>query len=255
MDSDLFDLSGKIAIVTGASRGIGESTARLLAQYGAHVIVASRKQEACASVAAQINDAGGSAEGFACHIGELSQIKSLFEHVDATHGHIDILVNNAATNPYFGHVLDIEPSAYDKTMDVNLRGFFFMSVEAGKRMRASGRGGSIVNVASVDGVTPGDQRAVYSITKAGIINMTKAFALECGPHNIRVNAVLPGITETKFASALTENKEIYDRAMQRTALGRMAQPEEVAPAILYLVSAAASYATGSIVPVDGGFLI
>lgn len=255
MQRDLFDLTTKIALITGASRGIGESTAKLLAQHGAHVIVSSRKQGGCDSVAEQITAAGGSAEGFACHIGEIDQIEAIFAHVDATHGRIDILVNNAATNPYFGHVLDTPLSAYQKTMDVNMRGYFFMSAEAGKRMRTAGEGGAIVNVASVDGVTPGDLRAVYSITKAGIINMTKAFARECGAHNIRVNAVLPGITETRLASALRESKDIYARAMQRTALGRMAQPEEIAPTILYLVSDAGSYSTGSIVPVDGGFLI
>ena len=251
---NLFDLSGKVALVTGASRGIGESIAHLLAQYGAHVIVSSRKQEACETVAASIRDAGGKATAFACHVGEMAQIDAVFEHVKKEHGQLDILVNNAAANPYFGHILDTDLAAYDKTVDVNIRGYFFMSVAAGKMMREQG-GGVILNTASVNGVVPGDMQGIYSITKAAVISMTKSFAKECGQHNIRVNALLPGLTDTKFASALTSNEKILKGALTQIPLGRVAEPDEMAGTVLYLVSDASSYTTGASVIVDGGLLV
>ncbi|MCC5859490.1 MAG: SDR family oxidoreductase [Ectothiorhodospiraceae bacterium] len=253
MKKDLFDLSGKIALVTGASRGIGEAAARLLAQHGAHVIVSSRKQESCEAVAASIREEGGSAEGVACHVGNMDQIAGIFSHIREQQGRIDILVNNAAANPYFGHILDTDLGAFNKTVEVNLRGYFFMSVEAGKMMREQG-GGVILNTASINGVRPGDMQAIYSITKAAVINMTKAFARECGPMGIRCNALLPGLTRTKFASALVENKDIYNRAIQQIPLRRHAEPEEMAGTILYLVSDASTYTNGSCVIVDGGML-
>ncbi|WP_137167155.1 SDR family oxidoreductase [Salinimonas lutimaris] len=251
---NLFDLSGKVALVTGASRGIGESIAHLLAQYGAHVIVSSRKQEACETVAASIRDAGGKATAFACHVGEMAQIEAVFEHVKQAHGQLDILVNNAAANPYFGHILDTDMAAYEKTVDVNIRGYFFMSVAAGKMMREQG-GGVILNTASVNGVVPGDMQGIYSITKAAVISMTKSFAKECGQHNIRVNALLPGLTDTKFASALTSNEKILKGALTQIPLGRVADPDEMAGTVLYLVSDASSYTTGASVIVDGGLLV
>lgn len=253
MKKDLFDLSGKIALVTGASRGIGEASARLLAAHGAHVIVSSRKQEPCEAVAAAIREDGGSAEAHACHVGDMDQITAIFKHVQDKHGRIDILVNNAAANPYFGHILDTDLGAFSKTVDVNVRGYFFMSIEAGRMMREQG-GGVILNTASVNGIRPGDMQGIYSITKAAVINMTKAFARECGPLGIRCNALLPGLTRTKFASALVENEEIYKRAIQQIPLRRHAEPEEMAGTILYLVSDASSYTNGSCVIVDGGML-
>lgn len=253
MSRNLFDLSGRVALVTGASRGIGEATARLLAQHGAHVIVSSRKQEACEEVAASIRAEGGDASAFACHVGAMEQITAIFEHVREKHGRLDILVNNAATNPYFGHILDTDLGAYTKTVDVNVRGYFFMSIEAGKLMRDNG-GGAIVNVASINGVSPGNMQAIYSITKAAVINMTKAFAKECAQHNIRCNALLPGLTKTKFASALFENEDVRKGVMTSIPMQRHAEPEEMAGTILYLASDASSYATGTCVNVDGGLL-
>ncbi len=253
MKKDLFDLTGKIALVTGASRGIGEAAARLLAQHGAHVIVSSRKQEPCEAVAASIREEGGSAEGFACHVGSMDDIAAIFGHIREQHGRIDILVNNAAANPYFGHILDTDLGAFNKTVEVNVRGYFFMSTEAGKMMRDQG-GGVILNTASVNGIRPGDMQGIYSITKAAVINMTKAFARECGPMGIRCNALLPGLTRTKFASALVENEDIYNRAIQQIPLRRHAEPEEMAGTILYLVSDASTYTNGSCVIVDGGML-
>jgi NAD(P)-dependent dehydrogenase (short-subunit alcohol dehydrogenase family) len=248
-----FDLSGKIALVTGASRGIGEGIARLLAAQGAHVIVSSRKLDACEGVAASIRDAGGKAEAYACHIGEMAQIDKLFADLEAKHGRLDILVNNAATNPHFGHITETDVGAFQKTVDVNIRGYFFMS-SAGAKLMAKNGGGSIVNVASVNGVTPGAQQGIYSITKAAVISMTKAFARECAPQKVRVNALLPGATDTKFASALFHNPVILEQALTRIPMHRVAEPSEMAGAVLYLASDAASYTTGAALNVDGGYL-
>lgn len=250
---NLFDLTNKVALVTGASRGIGEAIARLLAQHGAHVIVSSRKVDDCQRVADSIIEAGGKASAIACHVGEMDQIEATFATIKSQHGRLDILVNNAAANPFFGHILDTDLGAYNKTVDVNIRGYFFMSIEAGKMMREQG-GGVILNTASVNGIRPGDMQGIYSITKASVISMTKSFAKECGRYNIRVNALLPGLTETKFASALTTNEKILKTALMQIPLGRTAQPEEMAGTVLYLVSDASSYTTGTTVVVDGGFL-
>jgi len=254
MSNNLFNLTGKVALVTGASRGIGEYIAKTLASYGAHVIVSSRKIEGCQAVVDQINEAGGSAQAIPCHIGDMAQIEQLFSELTEQHGKLDILVNNAAANPYFGHILDTDLAAYDKTVDVNIRGYFFMSTHAAKLMKAQG-GGAIVNVASVNGVIPGDLQGIYSITKAAVISMTKAFAKECAQFNIRVNALLPGATDTKFASALVKNPKILEQAMAHVPMKRVAQPEEMAGTVLYLVSDAASYTTGTAINVDGGYLI
>ncbi|MDM9638043.1 SDR family oxidoreductase [Acinetobacter nosocomialis] len=254
MPTNLFDLTGKIALITGASRGIGEEIAKLLAEYGAHVIVSSRKIDDCQAVADQIIQAGGKAEAFACHVGSMEDITAIFDHIRSKHGRLDILVNNAAANPYYGHILDTDLAAYNKTVEVNIRGYFFMSIEAGKLMRAQGRG-AIVNTASVNALQPGDRQAIYSITKAAVVNMTKAFAKECGPLGIRVNAILPGLTKTKFAGALFTNEEVYNRWLQEIPLRRHAEPREMAGTVLYLVSDAASYTNGECIVVDGGLTI
>lgn len=253
MVDELFKLDGKVAVVTGASRGIGAAAARLLARHGARVVVSSRKPDDCETVAEQIRQAGGEAVAMGCHIGDMQQIAGLFEQVDKDFGRVDILVNNAAANPYYGHILDTDLAAFQKTVDVNIRGYFFMSVEAGRRMRAQG-GGVIVNVASVNGVRAGPMQGIYSVTKAAVINMTQAFAKECGQFNIRVNALLPGLTRTKFASALTQNEQARNYYLGVVPLGRMAEPEEMAGPILFLASDASSYATGSCITADGGYL-
>ena len=255
MDSgNLFDLSGKIALVTGASRGIGESIAKLLAHHGAHVIVSSRKIDGCQAVVDEITKAGGSAQAMACHIGEMEQIEAIFAAIAKQHGNLDILVNNAAANPYFGHILETDLSAFQKTVDVNIRGYFFMSTLGAKLMK-NNNGGAIVNVASINGVIPGDFQGIYSITKAAVISMTKAFAKECAQFNIRVNALLPGATDTKFASTLVNNPKILEQAMAHVPMKRAAQPDEMAGTVLYLASDASSYTTGTAINVDGGYLI
>ena len=250
---NLFNLKDKVALVTGASRGIGEGIAKLLASAGAHVIVSSRKIDGCQVVADEIIAAGGSAEALACHIGEMEQIDNCFKQIEETHGKLDILVNNAAANPYFGHVLDTDLNAFQKTVDVNIRGYFFMSATAGKLMKKTG--GNIINVASVNGVIPGDFQGIYSITKSAVIAMTKTFAKECAAQGIRVNALLPGLTDTKFASALTRNDAILKQAMMHIPMKRTAMPEEMAGTVLYLASDASSYTTGTCINVEGGYFL
>ncbi|MBB3174160.1 NAD(P)-dependent dehydrogenase (short-subunit alcohol dehydrogenase family) [Endobacter medicaginis] len=249
----LFDLTDKVAVVTGASRGIGEEAAKLLAEAGAHVVVSSRRLDGCQRVVDEITVAGGSAEAIACHVGDLDQIASLFARLGETHGRLDILVNNAAANPYFGPVTETSMEAYDKTVDVNIRGYFFMSSHGAKLIGSSG-GGAIVNVASVNGVIPGAGQGIYSITKAAVISMTKVFAVECAAAGVRCNAVLPGLTDTKFASALTGQPQILKQVLAHVPMRRVAAPSEMAGVILYLASPASSYATGSIINVDGGYL-
>lgn len=252
MTDPLFDLSGQTALVSGASRGIGEAIAHLLAAHGAHVICTSRKLEGCQAVADAIAAAGGSAEAHAVHVGDPAAIEALFATLDAAGKRVDILVNNAAANPYFGPAVDMTLDAYEKTVEVNLRGYFWTTVQAARRMK--GHGGAVVNVASVNAERPAPGQLVYSMTKAGIVNMTEGFAKELAPLGIRVNAVLPGLTDTKFASALTSNPKIMDMMLRLIPLARVAQPGEIAPAVLFLASPAASYLTGAALPVDGGYL-
>ncbi len=248
-----FSLSNKIALITGASRGIGESIAKTLAAQGAQCILVSRKPEALAKVADEINKDGGKAETIACHTGYLDQIQALFDTVKEKFGKLDILINNAATNPHFGELITAEESHWNKIMEVNLKGPFFMIQKAVPLMEAAG-GGAIMNVSSVNGIRPAFLQGVYSISKAGVISMTKAYAKELAPKNIRVNALLPGMTDTKFSQAILSNEEIHDYVMQQIPLGRAAQPEEMAGAALYMVSDAASYTTGACIICDGGML-
>lgn len=251
MSKNLFDLSDKVALVTGASRGIGEEIAGVLASQGAHVIVSSRKLEGCQAVADSIVESGGSASAFPCNVGSMDDIAAVFEHIRGQHGKLDILINNAATNPYYGHILDTDLGSYQKTVDVNFRGYFFMSIEAGKLMRDNG-GGAIVNTASIAGLQPSPGQGIYAVSKAAVINMTRAFAGECGEYNIRVNALLPGLTQTKFAGALFDNPEFYQEAVRAIPLKRHATPAEMAGVVLMMVSSAGSYLNGECITVDGG---
>ena len=251
MSDALFDLTGKTALVTGASRGIGEAIARLLAAHGARVIVSSRKLDACEEVVASIRADGGQAEALAAHIGDPAAIDALFAELDARGLVADLLVNNAAANPYFGPMLDMGLDAFHKTVDVNIRGYWYTTQQAARRMK---NGGAIVNIASVNGERPAFGQGVYSFSKAAIISMTQAWAKELAQHQVRVNAVLPGLTDTKFASALTTSPAIMKMMMSLIPQQRMAQPGEIAPAALYLLSPASAYVTGVALPVDGGYL-
>lgn len=255
MSQSLFSLAGKVALVTGASRGIGEATARLFASQGAQVIISSRRQEALDELAEKINQEGhqGNVIGMACHIGDSESVTKLLEKLTAKFDKIDVLVNNAATNPFFGELLDTPESMVDKTIDVNIKGYLMISQLIGKLMKENG-GGSIINTASINGVIPRHMQGIYSITKAAVISMTASMAKETAKYGIRVNAVLPGLTDTKFASALTKNEKLLKGILPMIPMARMAQPEEIAPAFLFLASDAASYITGINLPVDGGLL-
>lgn len=248
-----FRLDGKVALVTGASRGIGEAIAVTLADYGAQVILVSRKEDALRGVAAKIISRGGKADVMACHVGNLDQIEDLFEKVREKFGKLNILINNAATNPYFGEMLGADAGIWDKTFDVNLKGPFFLVQRAAKLMIEAG-GGSIVNVSSINGVKPAPFQGIYSITKAGLISMTQAFAKELAGKNIRVNALLPGLVDTHFSKAIMDNEMVYDYAVKMIPLGRHGQPMEIAGAVLYLVSDASPFTTGACLVVDGGAL-
>jgi NAD(P)-dependent dehydrogenase (short-subunit alcohol dehydrogenase family) len=248
-----FSLNGKIALITGGSRGIGEAIALTLADNGAHCILVSRKIDALNQVAAKITEKGGKATTIDCNMSDMGQIRSLFDNVKKQFGKLDILVNNAAANPYFGEMLGAEEWAWDKTLAVNLKGPFFMIQHSVPLMIAAGRG-AIVNVASVNGIRPAPMQGIYSITKAGLISMTQAYAKELASKNIRVNALLPGFTRTNFSKVMLDNDEIYKLIVQQIPLGREARPSEMAGAVLYLVSEASSFTTGSCITCDGGML-
>ncbi len=250
-----FDLTGKIAFVNGASRGIGAAIAHGLAARGAHVICASRKLEGCSGVADEIINAGGHAEALACHAGHMDQIDAAIKQVHHTHGRLDILINNAATNPFFGPAIDTPEGAFDKTIEVNLKGPFFFCAKAVPLMKENG-GGAIVNVASINAIEPGLFQGVYSMTKAALINMTKALAKEYARDNIRVNALLPGFTDTKMTAVFKADEDGLKNLLdENVPMNRMAQPDEMVGAVLYLVSDEASYTTGAQIIVDGGYLL
>lgn len=249
----VFSLDGKIALITGASRGIGEAIALLLAEHGAHCILTSRKAAGLEAVADAIRKKGGKADVITCHMGELSQIDTLMGKIEQQFGRLDILVSNAATNPYFGEMTGCDEGAWDKIMDVNLKGPFFLMKAAAKLMEKGG-GGSMVTVSSINGISPAPFQGVYAISKAGVIATTKAFAKELATKNIRVNALLPGLTDTKFAEALISNDAIRDYAINQIPMKRYADPSEMAGAVLYLVSDAASFTTGSCIICDGGMM-
>ena len=250
MTMNRVDLSGKIAVVNGASRGIGEAIARGLADCGATVVLTSRRQDGVQSVADAIVEAGGKAVAHACHAGHLDEIDALFEMVRKEFGRLDILINNAATNPYYGPASGLSLEAFDKTVEVNLKGPYFMISTAVPLMIESG-GGSIVNVASIAALTPLPGQAVYSMTKAGLISVTRSFAKEYGKQGIRVNAILPGVVETRFASALVEDPGVQ-KWLSRLPAGRAGQADEMVAGVLYLASDQASYTTGTTLVMDGG---
>jgi len=228
-------------------------TAAPWSEGGATVVISSRKQEGLDPVAASINETGGKALAIACHTGKPDAIQALFDRVQQEFGRLDVLVNNAATNPYFGPAVEISEAAFDKTVEVNLKGYFLMIQRAAKMMVEVG-GGSVINVASIAGIVPGPFQAVYSLTKAAVISMTKGFAKELGGAGVRVNAIAPGVVETQFARLLIDTKEIHDKVVEMTPLGRHAQPNEMVGAAIYLASDASSFVTGSVLLADGGAL-
>lgn len=251
MTDNLFDLSGQVALVTGSSQGLGRATAQVLAERGAHVIISSRKQEACDKVAADIRDQGLSAEGFACNIGHESAIAAIYDHLAKQHGRLDILVNNAVLSPWRS-IEDTDRKLMLKALETNMAGYWYMSAEAIKMMKPKGKG-SIINISSVAAIRPSVMLALYSTFKASIDGMTKSFALEFGPFGIRVNTILPGLFETKLADAFTPEQKEATKA--KVPLRRLGDPREIGNAVLFLASDASSYVTGTSLVVDGGSLI
>lgn len=244
-----FDLSDRVVVVTGSSRGIGEAIARAAAAAGAAVVLASRKQDLLDAVASDIRKAGGTALPLAAHTGRPDEVDALFDRVIAEFGRVDGLVNNAATNVYFGPMLGIDEAAWDKIFEVNVKGYFNCARAFASRNQG---GGSIVNLASVVGLRAAPLQGVYGMTKAAVVSMTQSLAMELGSAAIRVNAIAPGLVETQFSRVLVETPEIRDHFVERTALGRIAQPDEIAGTAIYLLSEASSYTTGQVVVVDGG---
>ena len=246
-----FSLEGQVALVTGSTMGIGEATARVLAQAGAHVIISSRKQDECDAVAAHFREEGLSAEGRACHIGRMEDIEGMAAYLREQHGGLDILVNNAVLSPW-RTVEDTDVGLFTKTVEVDLRGYWFLSVEAVKLMRLKG-GGSIVNLASVAALHPDHMLSLYSTLKTALIGMSRSFALEFGGEGIRVNTVLPGVIQTKLADAFDDDTK--KRIVEKTTVKRLGGPEDIGYSVLYLCSKAGSYVSGTNLVVDGGFSV
>jgi len=249
-----FDLKDKVAIVTGASKGIGESIARGLAQFGAKVVISSRNQEAIDQVVNNLRTDGLEAKGIACHVGDVLHLHNLLEQTVQTYGGVDILVNNAATNPYYGTLENMDQGLFDKIMHINLKAPFLLANLCYPIMKKRG-GGSIINIASVEGMKPSAGLGLYSVSKAALIMLTKSQAVEWGKYGIRSNAICPGLIKTKFSAALWQNEKILDQITHHLPAGRMALPDELSGMACFLASNASSYCTGSVFTADGGHMV
>lgn len=254
MYKEMFDLTGRVAIITGGSRGIGESIALALSEFGARVALCSRKIEGLDSVREKIESRGGEAICIPAHMGKVDTLQAVVDKTLEAFGTIDILVNNAATNPILGPLLEAELPAWEKIMDVNLKGIFFLTKAAGEVMLAKGKG-SIINLSTEAAIRPAPGLGVYSISKAGVDMVTKSFALELGGKGIRVNGIAPGLVQTRFSQALWANDDIRQAVETKIPLGRMAQPDEIACLAVYLASDASSFLTGQTILVDGGSML
>jgi NAD(P)-dependent dehydrogenase (short-subunit alcohol dehydrogenase family) len=240
-----------VAIVTGGSRGLGCAIAEGLAEQGAKVVLSSRKQEDLDREADRLNQRyPGSATATAAHAGREDDLRRLVESTMERFGRIDILVNNAGTNPYFGPLIDAEPAVWDKTFEVNLRGYFLLT-RLVYRAWMEQHGGAVLNIASTGGLRPSIGLGVYDITKAGVIMLTRQLARELGGR-VRVNCIAPGLFRTRFAEALWSNEAVLERVVQGNPFGRIGDPEEIAGAAVFLVSDAASYVNGQVLVIDGG---
>jgi dehydrogenase/reductase SDR family member 4 len=249
-----FDLSGKVALITGASKGIGEAIARMYAACGANVVVSSRKLEAVEPVAQAIRNEGGQAIAIACHMGNVPDITNLVNQSLAIYKTIDIVVNNAATNPVFGPVVNTTEDAFDKIMSVNVKGPFELAKQVYPVLKEK-KSGSIINISSVGGLRPEHGLGLYSVSKAALISLTKVLAKEWGDDNIRANVICPGLIKTKFSEALWSNDKIMNVMMKSLPIKRVGTPEEIAALALYLASDASAYSTGAVFTADGGFTI
>ena len=252
--SSSFELNNKVAIITGASKGIGKAIAQAFGQQGAKVIVVSRKADAVKETADEFRKEGIDATGIAAHMGDPVQIKALVEQTIGTYGGIDILVNNAAINPVFGPILQTDNTVLDKIMGVNVKGPLELCRLSHPYMKERG-GGSIINISSIEGITPGLGLGLYSISKATLIAMTKVLAKEWGADKIRANVICPGLVQTKFSEALTGNEKILKMVLAKQALPQLATPEDIAGLALFLAAEASSFCTGSIFTADGGYTI
>ncbi len=250
----VFDLTDKVAIITGASKGIGEDIARLYARFGAKVVISSRKQDACDALAADIKAAGGEATGIAAHVGDMDQLATLVEKTIAVYGGVDILVNNAASNPIYGPSIDADGGAFDKIMQANVKAPFELSKLCYPSMKARG-GGSIIMVSSIAGDSPDPGLGLYSVSKAAMNMLTKVLAKEWGTDGIRVNAICPGLIKTKFSQALWQDDKTLAHFTKRLPIARMGTTDEISPLALFLASSASSYSTGSLFYADGGTVI
>ncbi len=249
-----YNLSGKVALVTGATRGIGLAIARALAASGATVIVSSRKEAAVSTVTSQLVEAGAHAHGIPANVGRLEESHALVDRAIELAGGIDILVNNAATNPVYGPVKDTSTEAFDKIMQVNVRAPFEIARRALPSMIARG-GGSVLNISSIGGLAPESGLGIYSVSKAALISLTQVMAKEWGAHNVRANALCPGFIKTDFSAALWKNESVMSEVLSHQPIARLGSPEEVANFALFLVSDAASFCTGGAYLVDGGYLL
>jgi NAD(P)-dependent dehydrogenase (short-subunit alcohol dehydrogenase family) len=247
-----FSLEDRVAIVTGASRGIGEAIARAFVAQGARVVLAARKAEGLQGVAASL---GPAAHAFAAHTGKEAECVALVAEAVRVFGQADLLVNNAGTNPYFGPLLETPAGAWDKTFEVNLKGYFWMARELAKHLAGRKAPGAIVNIASINGLRAAPQQGVYGMTKAAVVSMTKTLAAELVPARIRVNAIAPGLIKTRLSEALSRDESLAAEWQQRTPLARIGTPEEVAGAAVYLASEASAYVTGEVLVVDGGLMM
>ena len=251
MDCTFLSLEGKIALITGASRGIGKAIALAFADAGADVAIASRKLEDLEKVAGEIDAKGGKALCVPTHTRKIDDLQNLVDKTMEVYNRIDILVNNAAANPGMGPIVDTDEKVYDHIMETNLKGYFMLSKLVGKIMRDQ-KEGVIINISSAGGLSPAEGLGPYCISKAGINMLTKAMALEMGPYNVRVNAIAPRIVKTKFSEALWTNEELMKREYQFTPLKCVATPEEIAQTALYLASSATNYMTGHVLVMNGG---
>lgn len=252
--NQLFSLEGKVALITGASKGIGEAIARMYAACGAKVVINSRKQEELDKVATDITAAGGTCAGIAANAGEIAACKELVEKTVALYGGIDILVNNAASNPVYGPVVNCEEWAFDKIMNVNVKAPFELGKLVYPIMKERG-GGSVINISSIAGLTPDPGLGMYSVSKAALNMLTKVAAKEWGADGIRVNAICPGLIKTKFSEALWQNEKWLNHFVKQLPIARMGTVEEIAGLALFLASDASGYCTGTLFTADGGVTI